>query len=1021
MRGGVVFTGSPMVHCSTLRWFAALLLAMVLPPAAALPASPPGDLPLQAHWLTDDGAPADIWGLAQSDDGYLWLGTGAGLYRFDGVEFRHVPQGAGEAETTNITSLAHFGDGPLWLGYYSGRIERFEAGRLHVVPGDGRLPGMVRAMARTRDGVVWVATDTGPRRIEGGRVVPLTHEWAYPSDESEFLVVDREGTLWVATGHSLAFLREGDRMFTEVALPLSDDVAMTVGPDGRVWVSDARLGTFALPAGLARASTVALRTIAPPTEPLFAKRLLFDASGHLWITVANGRGGLARMAGAAAWPSMTPVDESRVEARVDERQGLPSNVVVPVFQSREGAVWVGSNAGLSQFREGCFEPLVGLSDAPHAGFGLTVAPSGRLWASNARRVMHADGMDGILGPTAWPTFSGAVSGRDGVSWFVGGRGLWSDAGAERPSFVSMPSSIARARLTAIAADHRGGVYVGTQGAGLHHFRDGRWRQIGPDDAAVPHGAMVVGDDGRLWRGRGPDLEVHAADGRRQRVFDASDGLAVGVLSALHVAGGQVVVGGEQGVAVWAGDRFVSLPASMHAAFGGVTGIVGSPDGDLWLLGRRGLVQVSSMELAAWGEGRVVPGVYRVYDRQDGLEGVALQSVLASTLRMGADGRLWIATNRGVSTASAEALKRCGSAPPAASIDEVTVDGRRLPLGELIETTADPRSLVIRYTAPSLVPPGRARFLIRMAGVDDAWRSVGSTREVTYASLAPGAYTFSVVAVAEDGEWSPVVASQRIEVPPTFVESPLFRVGLVALLTFGLVTGYRLQLRAMTRRLRERLAVRAAERERIARELHDTLLQGVQGLILTIHAASVRVTDAGVRETLARALDRAESALEEGRDRVQDLRVTGEARGDLVDALRRLGEDLAQIHAVPFRLVAAPLPEGIGTEIADEVFRVAAEAVRNAFLHARASMIEVELDGSGGTLRVWVRDDGVGIDADVVERGRRPGHWGLAGMRERAEALGGHLRVLSRAGAGTEVEFTLPLKTARGGARGGSKP
>jgi signal transduction histidine kinase/ligand-binding sensor domain-containing protein len=1005
---------------SILPRLALLLLALMPTPAPAMPFPGPAHVPLHSHWLTDDGAPADIWGIAQSPDGYLWLGTGAGLFRFDGVAFRHVLPDVPSPETSNITTLAAFGDDRLWLGYYSGRIEVYEGGRSRVLPVHGAPSdlGMVRAMARTRDGVVWVATDKGVLRATGDRVTPLSREWRYPGAEAEFLVVDHEGTLWVATGHSLAFLREGERAFTELALPLVDDVAMTVAPDGRVWVSDARLGTFPLPADLARAPETELRVVPVEGTALFAKRLLFDASGHLWLTLASGRGGLARSAHAMSVPALVPLGEEALDARIDERHGLPSNVAVPLYESREGAVWVGSNAGLSQFRAGCFRSLEGLPDAPHGGFGLTVAGDGLVWASSAQRVLRADAGGEATPVAAWPTFRGAATGRDGISWFVGADGLWSDAG-QGPAAASMPPGVTRTQIAAIAPDHRGGVYVGTHGRGIHHLRDGHWSRFGPADASVSHGAMEASDDGRLWVGRGGALEVYTGDGRLERVFGPADGLAIGVLSAINVGGEGVVVGGELGAALLDGERFVSMAATGHPAFGGVTGIVATPDQDIWLLGRRGLVHMRAAEIMALREGRAFPGGHRVYGRQDGLEGVALQSVLASTLRLDHVGRLWIATNRGISTATIDGLLQCGGKPGDATVTEVAADGVRLAPGAVMVTPPDPRALVIRYTVPSLAPPGRARFMIRMAGVDDAWRSVGDTREVTYASLAPGAYAFSVVSVGDDGEWSANVASQRIEVPPTFVESPLFRVGIVALLTLGLATAYRLQLRAMTARLRERLAVRSAERERIARELHDTLLQGVQGLILTIHAASLRVTDAGLRAELGRALDLAEDMLVEGRDRVQDLRVSGEARGDLTESLRHLGDDLSHVHGVPFRLVSLGVPGRLGPDVCDEAFRIAAEALRNAFAHARAALIEVEVAYSPEAVRLCVRDDGVGIDEEVVKRGRRPGHWGLAGMRERAAAAGGSLRVLSRVGAGTEVEIRLPwTPDSSKGRRGG---
>jgi signal transduction histidine kinase len=318
----------------------------------------------------------------------------------------------------------------------------------------------------------------------------------------------------------------------------------------------------------------------------------------------------------------------------------------------------------------------------------------------------------------------------------------------------------------------------------------------------------------------------------------------------------------------------------------------------------------------------------------------------------------------------------------------------------------------------LTVPERVRFRYKLEGSDHEWQDVGTRREALYNNLGPGRYTFRVIAANNDGVWNTKGASVEFTIPPAFYQTRWFY-ALCALACVALFTGlYRVRVRQVAAQVRGRLEARLAERERIARELHDTLLQGVQGLMFRLHA--VRELLPGRPEEAAQALKGAlqcgDQAIAEGRAAVQDLRATTLAPGDLTEALMALGpellpEGLAQQPS--YHVLVEGNPRPLMPLVRDESYRIAREAVRNAVQHARARRIEVELVYGEKSFCLRIRDDGIGVDARVLEASRRGGHWGISGMHERAESFGAQLEMWSEHGAGTELLLEIPAATAYG--------
>jgi signal transduction histidine kinase len=319
---------------------------------------------------------------------------------------------------------------------------------------------------------------------------------------------------------------------------------------------------------------------------------------------------------------------------------------------------------------------------------------------------------------------------------------------------------------------------------------------------------------------------------------------------------------------------------------------------------------------------------------------------------------------------------------------------------------------IEYTAGSLTIPERVRFRHRLEGLDRDWQDAGDRREAVYTNLGPGKYTFHVIAANNDGVWNSIGASLPFTIAPAFYQTRWFY-ALCALICVGLLwILYMMRIRQISSQVRGRLEERLAERERIARDLHDTLLQSIQGLILRLRATVARLPkQMEAYSQMEQALERADEVLTEGRDRVKYLRASPSLDTDLPRAIESVGEQMATSLTARFRLKVDGISRDLHPIVLEEALFIAREALVNAFRHANAHQIEVEISFGKTELLVRIRDDGEGIGAEVLQRGGRDGHWGLLGMRERAKKIRATLTIWSKSGAGTEVDLRVPANVA----------
>jgi signal transduction histidine kinase len=504
------------------------------------------------------------------------------------------------------------------------------------------------------------------------------------------------------------------------------------------------------------------------------------------------------------------------------------------------------------------------------------------------------------------------------------------------------------------------------------------------------------------------LVVH--DGK-VRSYGTDDGLHVGAVTAIDVESDEILIGGDSGMARLRHGRISTLGQDRLDALRGISGIIRSPDGMVWVNSSLGIVRIADDELdKALVEPRH-PVEYRLFDSLDGLHGVALQASISSTVGRDQDGRLWFATNQGVSSIDPSHVHRNRTAPPVI-IRALDVNGMAYPAQGDVRLPQGTGNIRIQYTATSLTVPERVRFRYRLKGIDDRWQEAGNRREAFYTNLPPGKYHFQVIASNDDGVWNRQGAIVNFHIPPLFYQTRWFLTLCILAAIATMAGSCMLRVRHAAMRARFRIEERLAERERIARELHDTLLQATQGLVLRFQAVAEKIPPSDpVRALIDRTLDRADDVLAEGRDRVKGLRASADFVQDLPCAFAALGEELLGEDSRRFEVVVEGAVRMLEPMVREELYRIGYEATANAVQHAEADRIELELDYGVDEFRLRVRDNGRGIDDDVLETGGKPGHWGLSGMRERAVKIGATLDIWSRPHSGTEVDVRLPAAIA----------
>jgi signal transduction histidine kinase/ligand-binding sensor domain-containing protein len=993
-----------------VRVLALLALFFVSSAARTVALDPASDISQYGHsvWRVQDGAfRGSPNAMAQTKDGYLWIATDGGLVRFDGVRFVSWTPPSGERLLDpRVFSVLAARDGSLWIGTgYS--ISHWQSGELTNYR---QLSGRIEAIAEDTDGAVWfvrtqITDGMGPVcRIKREQLQCYGKAEGIPFPIAVQLEIANSGELWIGGYSELcrwkpgssgcSFANGSPRPETFATLK-----AVATGRDGTVWAALERPGPCLELAHFEqqRWTTRAFPKIAINNSDVTT--LFVDRDNFLWVGTANH--GIFRIVGS-------DIDNYR---HID---GLSSDAVVRFFQNAEGTVWVVTAAGIDSFRDVkvvTYSMKEGLSAA---GAGSVLAtPDGIVWIGNFRAldflrggklpvIRAGHGLPGLYVTTFFQDHMGKL-------WVGIDNGLWvySD-GLFRA--IRHTDGSALGIVFGITEDTRHNIWV-RAGPNLDRIYDSRLQEETTSPQISTGYALAANPRGGIFLGLVDGDLIQYENGRTQTYSSNEGGNAHQVRDLLVEADGSVWGTTLDEVARWKDGLRKNLTTRNGLPCDEIFALVDDERGSLWLDSKCGLIEIEKSQLDNWWEHPESQVKFKLLDALDGVQ--AGLTPLKPQATRSPDGRLWFVNGRILQMMDPAHL-HTNPVPPPVQIEGVLADRRSYSPRADLQLPALTRDLEIDYTALSFVAPQKILFRYMLEGHDAGWQEPGTRRQSFYNDLRPGHYRFRVIACNDDGVWNEAGAFLDFAILPAYYQTAWFRACCVAGFLLLLWAIYQFRVQQLQRQFVIGLEARVNERTRIARELHDTLLQTLHGLMFHFQAVRNllprRPEDA--MRSLDDAIDETEKALTESRDAIQGLRSEPIAKGNLAELLTAASKESANLgtasHELPiFALIEEGERRTLSPTANNEVCRIALEILRNAYRHAQAARIEAEIRYDDQLLRVRIRDNGRGIDPNILKAGGIAGHWGLRGARERAERIGGQLEFWSEAGAGTEVQLTVP--------------
>jgi signal transduction histidine kinase/ligand-binding sensor domain-containing protein len=997
--------------------------------ACAFALDPTLDVSQYAHkaWTVGEGFfKGAVSSIAQTPDGYLWLGTEFGLVRFDGV--RPVPWQPPRDQhlpSSNVSSLLGARDGTLWIGTRNG-LASWKGGKLTEYP---ELWGqVVFALLEDREGTVWAGSIGVP---PPGRLCAIHNGSVHCSGEDGSLGLgvfdlyeDQKGNLWAATRDGLWRWRPGTAEF--YPLPGEPSGLPSVGEDdgGTILISR-RNGIGRLVNGKI------MPYLLPGTPSQFdAQILLRDRDGGLWIGTLD-RG-------------IVHVNDGRTDV-FGPSSGFSGGVVRDLFEDREGNVWVATTNGLDRFREfaaatynlseGLLNSVV-ISTLADKDGKIWLGTLGGLnkWDGGQIKVFASHSVERGSG-SGKPT--GKIDGNAPYPLLQDSRGrIWILTRREFGYIENNRFTTARAVpswvVLSVAEDNAKNLWIANQQLGLFRLSPQNdtqqipWAALGHNDWA----SVLAADpsQGGLWLGFFQGGVAYFRDGGIRASYGPADGLGKGKINGLRLdQDGTLWAATDGGLSRFRNGRFATLTSNNGLPCDTVHWAIEDSDYSFWLYMPCGLIHIARSELDTWIASvdkdkdkdvtrRVIS---TVFDSSDGVRAVAEAGTIGPQVAKSADGKLWFTSRDGASVLDPPHLP-FNKLPPPVHIEQIVANRKSYPVTSVangnVRLPPLIRDLQIDYTALSFVAPEKVLFRYKLEGWDRDWQDAGTRRQAFYSNLPPRNYRFRVMACNNSGVWNEAGTSLDFSVAPAYYQTTWFRALCGAAFLASLWVIYQLRVQQLQRQFNIGLEARVNERTRIARDLHDTMLQTFQGALLKFYGLSVMLADRPeAQQKLEGFLEQGQQAINEGREAVQGLRSSTVIANDLARAFTTFGEELAakqdSHNPVAFQVEVQGETRDLHPILRDEVYRVACEALRNAFQHSGAARIEVGIHYDARQFWVCIRDNGKGLDPKVLDAGGRKGHYGMPGMHERAKLAGGRLVVRSKVNSGTEAEIIIPAALA----------
>lgn len=940
-------------------------------------------------WNMDSGLPQNtVTSIAQTRDGYLWLAMRAGVVQFDGVRSTLFDRSRIPGLGTNIiTNLRLDGQGQLWAAPLE--------------------PGLLRW-----DGLKWnrVGSDAG-----------------LPQKEIAAMHVGPNGTLWAAPARGGLFEWDGTKfspVSTPKPLPPSSILRMLIASDGAIWLGSAEHGVvrwhekewtlYDNRSGLSSNGVWAI--VEPKAGTIFVGgRDGVDAfSEGKWDPKLRPPGlagkviesGLTLPGGEVWWGTVRDGLLKSTQNGFEQAQApdvLLDNQIRTLFLDREGSVWIGTQAGLNRLskprvlfygdREGVGQDVIGkIAMAPNGGIynvdkagNIRVGPIGkqRTLATHPAKDPDQD----LLGVT-----------RDGTAWVRDSRNVLY---AIRSGFYRETKFPDKQIATSLLETVRGETWLGTRTGSLFRQTSAGWDEVAPQMPVLKAGVTLMAEDssGSIYVGTRAGL-ARLRNGAWQ-VWNKQKGLPSNLISALCVdSGGIAWIGTASGIVRLDGDDLVVIDKGMGLPDESITALAQDKPGNLWVASNAGIFQLPKHELAYLAPGKTTKLTPSLLNVKDGLRYPDGRPFVGSWV--GDDDSIWMMMMRGIARISPFEIA-ASAIVPETQVQGVLIDGKPAASLQNLVLPASASRVEFQFTALSLLRPERNQFRFRLVGFDKQWIDGGTQRSAVYTGLKGGHYRFEVIGTNSDRVESAQPAALVFQKTKAFVETPFFIILLLLAAAALLWLGMQLRFR----NIKARHQVTLAERQRIARELHDGLLQEFQGATFKLAALQLSHRDTVVGEQLDGVISGLEKSLQESRQAILSLRGRQWDGIALYPALVECAEDLCRAAQVKVTCQRAFNRKEPSAEIKDAFWQIARESIRNSLKHASPSEVQLELNSRGSELVMHISDNGCGFQMENL-RLRADSRFGLAGIEERAQSVGGKLSIESAPGKGCRVEFRVSL-------------
>jgi ligand-binding sensor domain-containing protein/signal transduction histidine kinase len=956
---------------------------------------------LRDQWTAERGFPGGpVSALAQTRDGYLWVGTEAGLFHFDGVNFSRVREpDPASPMIDQVLGLIVDDAGELFARLPNPSLLHQTDGAFAQVSLDpDNFDSRATALARARTGDVLISSRTnGLVAFSRSRFRTLVSSDSLPSSLINSIAGTSVNDVWFGTRDQGLFHLQGNRI-TPIPIGAGELKinCLLSGDKGELWVGTDQ--------GIRQWNGRELIRPAPlaPLAHQQITALIEDRDSNIWIGT--------RDRGLIRW-------NANGLAYLDPFDGAGRPPVNALFEDREGDLWSGTSNGIERLRDRAFITY----PAPRG------ENNGPVYADSSGRIWWGPASGGLR----WLTSEGKVhevtqAGLDkDVIYSITGKGddLWVGRqhggvtrlhlrnGSFQSEIYTHADGLAANGVFAVTQSTDGALWAGTLNAGVSRIQRGGVTTYRSDDGLGSDtvNAIIAGRDGAMWFATPKGLTSFSQG--QWRLYRLPDSLpAANVNCVLEDSAGVLWLGTSRGIAVLDADR-ISVPPGLPSSLSSqIFGMAEDKIGSLWIVTSDRLLRVARDRLM---RGALEDGDLREYGLADGVpmvEGIKRdRSIVADP-----SGRIWISTNQGVAVGDPARLAR-NSVLTLVRIESISADGIPVSLAQP-RIPAATRRIAIRYRGLNLSAPERIRFRFMLDGFDHGWNLPLDGNEAFYTNLGPGPYRFHLAASNPDGAWNGEEAAIALRVDPSFWQTWWFRVSFAGGLILTVLILYRLRLRQVSRQLSIRFDERLTERNRIARELHDTLLQTIQGSKMVADDA----LDAGDNgspdpERMRCALEKLNvwltQAVEEGRSALNSLRSLSPEADDLTEAFERAARECMNRSSVKVVFSVEGSVKPVHAIARDEIYHIGYEAIRNACNHSGGSLLEVELNFTRN-LELRVRDNGTGIDPAVAANAKQ-NHFGLTGMSERAARVGGKLSLFTSANGGTEVELIVPGNIAFG--------